>query len=230
MVNFVVKKAIVFKRINYGEADRIITILSSEGKKITLHAKGVRKVKSKLAGSIEPFGIFEATYLPPKTNSMGTLISARLLYWPKNILKDSKRITLLYELLKITNQNLLDESSPDFFNLLNDLIINLDNENINLSKVKNWYMANFIRLNGITPNLIKDDLNNNLKETEVYDFDFDKMCFYLGNKYDKNFIKYLRIIFNQNKSELIYNLNTEKSLDDSITEVLNCMFKNNLLI
>lgn len=46
---------IVLKRINFGEADRILTILTERFGKIKAIAKGVRKTKSKLAGSLEPF-------------------------------------------------------------------------------------------------------------------------------------------------------------------------------
>lgn len=48
-------QAIIIKRINLGEADRIITAFSLENGKIKFVAKGVRRTKSKLAGSIEPF-------------------------------------------------------------------------------------------------------------------------------------------------------------------------------
>lgn len=42
---------IVLRRTNYGEADRILNILTPSGK-ITAIAKGVRKSRSKLAGRI----------------------------------------------------------------------------------------------------------------------------------------------------------------------------------
>ena len=44
-------QAIVLRRTNYGEADRILQLLTPEGKKSVM-AKGVRKEKSKLAGGI----------------------------------------------------------------------------------------------------------------------------------------------------------------------------------
>jgi len=48
-------KAIIIKRINLGEADRIVTALSRDFGKIRFVAKGVRRIKSKLSGSIEPY-------------------------------------------------------------------------------------------------------------------------------------------------------------------------------
>ena len=46
---------IVLKGINFGEADKILTILTERFGKIKAIAKGVRKIKSHLAGSLEPF-------------------------------------------------------------------------------------------------------------------------------------------------------------------------------
>ena len=48
-------KGIVVKRMNYGEADRILTILTVDHGKIKAIAKGSRKILSKLGGSLEPF-------------------------------------------------------------------------------------------------------------------------------------------------------------------------------
>lgn len=47
-------QAIVLRRTNYGESDRILNLLTPEGK-VSVIARGVRKEKSRLAGSIELF-------------------------------------------------------------------------------------------------------------------------------------------------------------------------------
>jgi len=46
---------IVIKGTNLGEADRILTIMTERFGKIKVMAKGIRKIKSHLAGSLEPF-------------------------------------------------------------------------------------------------------------------------------------------------------------------------------
>ena len=48
----------VLRRTNYGEADRILNIITRQGK-ISAIAKGVRKSKSKLAGNIEIFSLID---------------------------------------------------------------------------------------------------------------------------------------------------------------------------
>lgn len=46
--------AIVLKRINFGEADRMVTVFSREKGKLVLIAKGVRRIKSRRAPHLEP--------------------------------------------------------------------------------------------------------------------------------------------------------------------------------
>src|SRR5438874_12347061 len=48
-------EAIVIKRINLGEADKILTVFTPSFGKLRVVAKGVRKVSSRLAGHVELF-------------------------------------------------------------------------------------------------------------------------------------------------------------------------------
>ncbi len=47
-------EGIVLKRSNYGEADRIVTVLSKEMGKISVLAKGIRKITSTKRSALEP--------------------------------------------------------------------------------------------------------------------------------------------------------------------------------
>jgi DNA repair protein RecO (recombination protein O) len=70
-------KAIVLKRTDYGEADRILQLLTPEGK-FSVIAKGVRRSRSKLAGSVELFSVSEVVIHEGK-GELGILTGARLL-------------------------------------------------------------------------------------------------------------------------------------------------------
>lgn len=48
-------EAIVLSRFDYGEADRILTIITPGGGKLKAIAKGIRKPTSRIGGSLEPF-------------------------------------------------------------------------------------------------------------------------------------------------------------------------------
>lgn len=60
-------EGIVIKRTNFGEADRILTILTERFGKIKVIAKGVRKISSRLAGSLEPFMLLDLQLHEGKT-------------------------------------------------------------------------------------------------------------------------------------------------------------------
>jgi DNA repair protein RecO (recombination protein O) len=79
-------KAIVLRRTNYGEADRILNILTPMGK-MSVMAKGVRKTQSKLAGGIELFCVSDVVVHRGK-GDLGVLTSARLVEFYSEIMKD----------------------------------------------------------------------------------------------------------------------------------------------
>jgi len=53
--------------MNYGEADRILTVLTERLGKIKALAKGVRKISSKLAGNLEPYNLLQLEMSEGKT-------------------------------------------------------------------------------------------------------------------------------------------------------------------
>ena len=48
-------EAIVLSRFDFGEADRILTLITPAGGKIKAIAKGIRRPTSRIGGSLEPF-------------------------------------------------------------------------------------------------------------------------------------------------------------------------------
>jgi len=66
---------VVLRRHNLGEADRIIVFFSPQMGKVSSVARGVRKIKSRLAGSLEPFTAIQLRFV--KGKSMYTVIGAR---------------------------------------------------------------------------------------------------------------------------------------------------------
>lgn len=59
MERYLKTKAIVLKRTNYNEADRLLTLYTEEKGKVTAIAKGVRKISSKKRGHLELFNLVD---------------------------------------------------------------------------------------------------------------------------------------------------------------------------
>src|ERR1700691_3575599 len=107
-------QGIVLKRVNYGEADRIVTFLTPERGKLSLMARGVRKVKSKLAGGIELFSVSDLTFIEGRRD-IGTLISSRLETHYGSIIKNIDRVQLGYELIELLNRATEDHPESAYF-------------------------------------------------------------------------------------------------------------------
>lgn len=67
---------VIFHRNDFGEADRILHILTEDYGKVDVVAKGVRKMKAQLGGSVEPFCLTE--FLLLGKSELKTLRSAQI--------------------------------------------------------------------------------------------------------------------------------------------------------
>jgi DNA repair protein RecO (recombination protein O) len=120
-------EGIILSRIEYGEADRIITVLTPEHGKLRLMARGVRRIKSKLAGGIELFSVSDLSYIKGK-GEIGTLVSSRLKTHYGSIVQDLSRVQLGYELIKLINKATEDQPDEEYFNLLRESFKALDDK------------------------------------------------------------------------------------------------------
>jgi DNA repair protein RecO (recombination protein O) len=195
-VRQLVTTGIILRRTDYGEADRILTMLTPDQGKLRLMAKGVRRVKSKLAGGIELFSVSHVTYIQGR-KEIGTLISARLVKHYGGIVKDIQRTMLGYDLIKRLDKATEDEPEPEYFELLQQAFEALDDMAVGLELVRLWFMMQLLRLGGHTPNLQSDIHGDKLLPDSRYSFSFDDMTFTVApnGPFTANHIKFLRLGF-----------------------------------
>ena len=190
-----VTDAIVLRRVNYGEADRIVTLLTPSDGKLALVARGVRRPKSKLAGGIELLSISSVTYAGGRSGGLGTLVSARLEQHFGSIVKDLARVQLGYELLQTTDKITEDQPEPEYFTLLATGLATLNTPEVPVDLIKVWFGAGLLRLAGLTPNLITDTEGQRLELERTYNFEYDSVCFTPGQDFMADHIKVLRLLF-----------------------------------
>lgn len=65
------------RSVDYGEADRVVTLLTEHSGLVALMARSARKSQRRFAGALEPFGLIEAE-LALGRGEVGRLASARL--------------------------------------------------------------------------------------------------------------------------------------------------------
>ncbi len=179
--------AIVLSRVNYGERDRILTLLTREHGKIAVIAKGVRASKSKLAGGIELFSETEIGVVNGR-GSMGTLVSSRLLRHHSGIVKDLDSTNLAYFFLQTLYKMLEDETGQEYYDVLAVGLASLGDPDYDDIIVSVWFTLHVLRLSGRLPNL-------RTAGGESFDYDYDKQQFQAvedGN-FNQNDLKALRL-------------------------------------
>lgn len=161
-------RAIVLRRTNYGESDRILNFLTPEGKLSAL-ARGVRKEKSHLAGGIELFSVADIVIHQGRSN-LGTLTSAKMLKFFGGILGDMSRLELAAAFLKQLERASEQVSTPEHFSLLEQALWGLD-RGLDIDLVSVWFRLNLLRIGGEELNLIYDINGQKLQENERYIWD-----------------------------------------------------------
>lgn len=183
----------VMRRTNYGEADRILNIITPNGK-VTAIAKGVRKEKSKLAGGIEIFTLAEYNLHFGKSE-FGIVTGVKMREHYDNIIKDLGKMELAASILKRVNTIAEGSDNPDGFRIVGQSLraINADGD---VRIIEAWYLMNVKKTMGEEMNLYRDVAGEKLKEDQKYKWDAYEMAFAIDAKgeYDAGDIKLLRLM------------------------------------
>jgi len=224
MKNQIVTTAIVLNRVDFGEADRIVTVLTPDHGKLSMMARGVRRHKSKLAGGIELFSTSDITYLPGK-GEVGTLVSSRLIKHYGQIVTDIDHVQLGYELIKLLNKAVEDNCDAEYYELLERTYEALDNPDINPEFIRSWFHAQLLRLAGHTPNLRTDTSGAALSLEQKYNFDSEGMAFiaHAQGRFTPTHIKGLRLLFGGHPVSSLHNVNGLESSINDISPLMRTM-------
>lgn len=184
----------VLRRTNYGEADRILNIITPEGK-VSAIAKGVRREKSKLAGGIELFSLTELI-IHKGRSELGTITSARMKKYYGNILKDFSKMELAALILKKISIVAESSDNPDFFNIVDQSLSGLDS-GLKSELVESWFWLNLAKASGEEVNLYRDTNGKKLSSEERYNYNLAEKTFELvpNGELGAAEIKILRLMF-----------------------------------
>jgi len=160
-------EGIIIKRRNIGEADRFLTVLTPYFGKITVSAKGVRKILSKLKGHLELFN--HSKLIVHKGRTIDIITGAETIESFKNLkskLSSASKVFLLSEILdKILHE---EESHPEMFELFLESL-----QILNRGK-GNGFLVNAFILKILSELGYKPELNKcvhctgSLKKNELY--------------------------------------------------------------
>lgn len=166
-------RAIVLRRTNYGEADRILHLLTPEGKRSVM-ARGVRKEKSRLAGGIELFAVCDIVITEGK-GDLGILTSARLVQFYRHILEDYDTMQFAYEAVKQVGRasEMVDE--PDWYDILSEVLMGLDTLTISRQLIQTWFYLHYAAMLGHEMSLTHNTAGEPLQPDLRYIYDEGEM-------------------------------------------------------
>ncbi len=162
-------RAIILRRTNYGEADRILQLLTPEGRRSVM-ARGVRREKSKIAGGIELFAVSDVVIGEGK-GELGILTSARLIHFYRHIIESYDRLQFGYEVIKLVTRASETIDEPEWYDLLAEVLMALDNQTISLELTQTWFYIRYAGLLGHSLNVDIDASGQPLRVDETYRYD-----------------------------------------------------------
>lgn len=162
-------RAIVLRRTDYGEADRVLQLLTPKGRRSVM-AKGVRRERSKLAGGIELFAICDVVIRSGR-GELGLLISARLVAFYRHILEDYDRMQFAYSAMKLVSQASETIDEPEWFSVLSTVLEHLNQPKINLQLIETWFYVQYAGLLGDELNMRTDVAGQPLEIDKLYMYD-----------------------------------------------------------
>jgi len=222
----VTTRAIILRRVNYGEADRILTLLTNNHGKISVIAKGSRKSKSKLAGGLELFCVSDITYIDGKSD-LKTVVSTTLHKNYTSIAGDMDTTMIAYDFLKHADKATEETCEEEYFDLLHGALKSLSDGLCSIDMVRLWFRVHLLRIRGVALNL--DHVVDGVGFTDgtQYQFSYEDMGFYEseGGQYKPAHIKFLRLITKVTTPENILKVTHSDELASDLKQLIDHCLK-----
>ena len=130
-------QAIILKRINFHEADRLITVFSRHHGKLKLIAKGIRRPTSRKKGHLELFTL--AKLQVAKTKTIDIIAEAETINNFQNLRKNLNRVRIAYLLAELVDQLTAEEQEhEEVFDLLFDSLSTLNSKSASKDFILNF--------------------------------------------------------------------------------------------
>lgn len=216
-------KAIVLSRTNYGERDRIITVIGQSSGKVTLFAKGVRAQKSKLAGGIELLCVTDITYIEGKSD-LKTLTSTRLVAYYENLATDISRMQQAFTAIKAINTISEDGGGQEYFELLSSYFSWLDDLNYDVQIVELWFNLRLLSSTGTIP---RTDIEPTAQTQKYFSFNHETQSFesHSDGQYSFNDIKLIKLLSTRQKP---VKLQSQTGSEPQLVKLSRMLLKSNI--
>jgi len=140
-------EAIILKRLNYSEADKIITIFTKHYGKIKCLAKGIRRLTSRKRGNLELFNLTRLFLIKGRNLDLVTEVQVinNFLDFRKNLKKVAAAYQLIELVDRITREN---QANKQIFDLLKFSLTSLNNGEGENQIVMKAFKINLLKYTG----------------------------------------------------------------------------------
>lgn len=146
-------QAIVLRRADFGEADRLVTVLTPHRGKLRLVAKGARRPTSRKAGHLELFT--HVHLLVAEGRNLDLISQAETLEAFRPLREDLLRAAHAYYVAELVDRFAQEElESPELFQLFRDTLERLA-ESRNLPLTTRYFEVHLLRVTGYQPQLYR---------------------------------------------------------------------------
>jgi DNA repair protein RecO (recombination protein O) len=144
-------EAIVIRSIDYGEGNKILTLFAKEAGKVSVMARGAKKLKSRHTAISQPFTYGEFVFF--KSGQMGTLSSGEIWNGYRRLREDIRKAAYASYLMEMTERTLEDnERKPQLFEQLKASLDALD-EDKDPQIIVHLYEMKILDMSGYRPEL-----------------------------------------------------------------------------
>ncbi|MFZ3046836.1 MAG: DNA repair protein RecO [Desulfatirhabdiaceae bacterium] len=147
-------KAIVLRKIEFGDADLIITLFSSDRGKLTAIAKGAKKSRKRFSGVLELFSTLNIVSEESRGRGIPILQEASLIYPFVNIRSKIEKTAYASYWAEIVNVWMEDgQKQPELYSLLEFSLDALDTDQMTAEILSVFFQIQFMKLCGFGPTL-----------------------------------------------------------------------------
>ena len=165
--------SIVLKHAEMGEADRAVTIFSRQRGKLRVIAKGVRKIRSRRAGHLEPFT--RVTLQLASSKNMPIVTQAETQDPHMGLREDLKHIGEASYVVELLDRFTYEEGENiPIFNLLADTLTRLENQEVDNQLVLRYYEIRLLDYVGFRPELFACVISGEAIQPESQFFSAEK--------------------------------------------------------
>lgn len=219
-------QAIVLGHIEFGEADRILKLFTMERGKITAIAKGVRKIRSRKAGHLEPFT--RVNLFLAKGRNLDIITQAETVDAYLGLREDLENVAFASYVVEVLDRFTYEEGqNVGMFRLLVNTLSRLE-EQPNPETVVHYYEMRLLDLLGFRPQLFACvDCGREIREEDQY---FSPLvggvvCPRCGGAraeawtVQKDVLRYMRH-FQRSKWQRVKNIVIPKEIEPGLTDLM----------